>query len=78
MAKPFSLDDEFDDPEEEELAGKIKFLKELLNDPPRSMWDYEMLESIIIQYEETGVISKKQIERIEDAYDRYYDADSET
>lgn len=43
----------------------IKAIKEVLDDPPDSLWNYDTVESIVIQYEENGVLTEKQIEIIE-------------
>ena len=65
------LNASFQEPDDEEFTDKIKALKEILEDPPESLWNYEMIESIIIQYEQqNGFISKLQKEYIEEAYEQ--------
>ena len=68
------LQQQFDDNSEipDELAKKIKAVKQVLEDPPDSLWNYDMIESIVIQYEENGgILSDKQIEQIEKCYAIY-------
>lgn len=50
-----------------QIAGHLKDLKDLLDDPPYNMsnWDYEFIENVSIAYEELRVLSEKQIENIE-------------
>jgi len=56
-----------------EIAGQINNLKELLDDPPRGMsnWDYEFIENVAISYESLKTLSKKQIENIERLWERH-------
>ena len=56
-----------------EVASQITDLKELLDDPPNGMsqWDYEFIENVSIAYEELRTLSKKQIENIDRLYVRH-------
>lgn len=59
------------DPEAETLADKIKAIKELLDEPPDGLWNYDLLESICIWFDENKWITEKQKEIIEEAWEKW-------
>lgn len=60
-----------EDPDNESLEDKIMAIKEILNDPPDGLWNYDMLESICIFWDDHKALTDKQQKQIEDAYEKW-------
>jgi len=57
------------------IANQLSDLKELLDDPSEDMtgWEYEFIESILIQHEQKIELSPRQLEKIDDIWTKYCD-----
>lgn len=60
-----------ENPDSESLEDKIKAIKQVLNDPPDGLWNYDLLEFICIYWEENKVLTSKQKAIIDEAWEKW-------